>query len=223
MNMSGGFNPVSLVSQVALGVATGGTSLLMEAALSTVVSQIGQQVIGQLGQQLGLPQSVIGMAQGAFAGALGDEQGAAQDFEGVMQNVTSQFQSTPSDVGQFQQASDNFGSQLNQLAQAGMQATSDQSNDSAGFASGSGGAKGSIFMKIAIALGKLMDQKMTDMADTTDQIGQLGTVDNSNQSHLSELTGKLQGLTQEIGLLSNALTNTLKSLGDASATLARKG
>jgi len=220
--MSGGFNPVSLVSQVALGVATGGTSMLMEAALSTVVSQIGQQVIGQLGQQLGLPQSVVGLAQGAFAGALGDEQGAAQDFEGAIQSAISQFQASPSDVGQFQQASDNFASQLNQLAQAGYKSATDESNDAAGFASG-GGGKGSIFMKIAIALGKLMDQKMTDMADTTDQIGQLGTVDNSNQSHLSELTGKLQGLTQEIGLLSNALTNTLKSLGDASATLARKG
>jgi len=74
---------------------------------------------------------------------------------------------------------------------------------------------------IALLLVAGCSQKMTDMADTTDQIGQLGTVDNSNQSHLSELTGKLQGLTQEIGLLSNALTNTLKSLGDASATLAR--
>ena len=216
--MSGGFNPVSLVSQVALGVATGGSSLLLEAALSTVASQIGQQVIGQLGQQLGLPQSVIGLAQGAFAGALGDEAGASQDFEGAIQSAVSQFQSTPSETGQFQQASDDFGSQLNQLAQTGFQSASDQANGA-----DSSKAKGSIFMKIAIALGKLLDQKMTDMANTTDQIGQLGTVSNSNQSHLSELTGKLQGLTQEIGLLSNALTNTLKSLGDASATLARKG
>jgi hypothetical protein len=109
----------------------------------------------------------------------------------------------------------------------------------------SGGKGQSLLMRIAIALGKLLDQKMTEMADLTEQIGSQGT-QNANQlrtygkitekntarfeadktegqSKLGELTGRLQGLGQEVSMLSNALANTIKSIGEANTTLARKG
>lgn len=214
--MSGGFSPASLITQAALGVMTGGTSLLMETAMRTVVSAIGQQVIGQLGQEMGLPPSVVEMAQGAFAGAMGDMQGAEQGFQGAIQDVGSSFGGSPTEMGEAQSA----GQTLGNMMLDGMRQAANDSDDGNGV-KGSGTQGGSLLMKIAIALGKLMDQKMTDMANLTDQIGALGS-GSGNQSKLGELTGKLQGLSQETSLLSNALTNTIKTIGESNSTLARK-
>ena len=61
------------------------------------------------------------------------------------------------------------------------------------------------------------------MANKTDEIGNLGTIDNSNQSKMGQLTGELQGLSQETNMLSTALSNTIKAIGEAGSTLARKG
>lgn len=212
--MSGGFSPASLITQAALGVMTGGTSLLMETAMRTVVSAIGQQVIGQLGQEMGLPSSVIEMAQGAFAGAMGDMQGAEQGVQGAIQDVGSSFGGSPTEIGEAQSA----GQTLGNMMLDGIRQAANDSDDGNGVR-GSSGQGGSLLMKIAIALGRLMDQKMTDMANLTDQIGALGS---GNQSKLGELTGKLQGLSQETSLLSNALTNTIKTIGESNSTLARK-
>lgn len=64
---------------------------------------------------------------------------------------------------------------------------------------------------------------MGEMDSLTTQIGGLGTIDEKNQSKMGELTGKLQVLGQEVNLLSNAMTKSIKSIGEAGTTIARKG
>jgi hypothetical protein len=214
--MSGGFSPANLVTQAALGFMTGGSSLILETAMRTVVSAIGQQVIGQLGQEMGLPSGVIDMAQGAFAGAMGDVQGAQQGAQNAIEDFGSATGASPSEVGEAQSA----GQTLGNMMLDGIRQAANDSDDGNGV-KGSAGQGGSLLMKIAIALGQLMDKKMTDMANLTDQIGALGS-GSGNQSKLGELTGKLQGLSQETSLLSNALTNTIKTIGESNSTLARK-
>ena len=95
------------------------------------------------------------------------------------------------------------------------------SNNEDSQAGGSGGkGGGSLLIKIAMALGKLLDEKMSRMAGVTDQIGTAGG--DPNQSTLGQLTGELQGLSQEVSILSNAMTNTIKTIGEANSTNARK-
>ena len=89
-------------------------------------------------------------------------------------------------------------------------------NQSSGVASEGGG---SILMKIAVALGRAMDDKMEKMAEKSDAIGDLS---DSEQSKYGELTGELTALGQELKMLTEALNNTLKSIGEAGSSLARK-
>jgi hypothetical protein len=38
-----------------------------------------------------------------------------------------------------------------------------------------------------------------------------------------ELNARLQGLSQETNILGNAMTNSIKTIGESAATIARKG
>jgi hypothetical protein len=218
MSFLGGFNPVNLVSQVALTAATGGTSFMLQQALRAVVSNIGQQVIQQVGQQFGLPQGVIDLAQGGFAGAVGDIDGANRNYQEVIDDFAQASNASPFDQGTVQSSADQlrdamFRNAIDRLRNSGPEESQP----------GAGGKSGSVLMKIAIALGQLMDDKMNEMAGIADQIGDMGTIDNKNQSQLMELNARLQGLSQETNILGQAMTNSIKTIGEAAATIARKG
>jgi len=231
--MSGGFNPISMVAQVALAAATGGTSLIATMALQ-IAEQVAKQVIQQIGQQLGLPQAAISAALGAFDAASGNVSGAAQNFAGaaagaagglgsglesVLQNAASTFQMTPHEQAQLSKAADNMNhSMLEQGIQAVNQAAKDAKSD--GSSSNTKGA--SLLMKIALALGSVMDQKVKDMADKSDSIKGMGKIDGDNTSKYNSATAEMSALGQEIKIIGEALNNTLKSIGDAASSLARK-
>ncbi len=53
---------------------------MIQAALTQVISSIGQQVLQQVGQALNLPQSVIDLSIGAFAAATGNSAGTFQSI-----------------------------------------------------------------------------------------------------------------------------------------------
>jgi hypothetical protein len=83
--------------------------------------------------------------------------------------------------------------------------------------------KGSLLMKIAILLGMIADQKMSDMATKAEQIGKMGEIKGTNQAKFTQMNSELQALGQELGTISQATANVIKSIGEAGATLARKG
>jgi hypothetical protein len=87
-------------------------------------------------------------------------------------------------------------------------------------------------MRIAQALGEMMDNKMNAMASKGEELGSLGKNDSmkkdgsfnaEGQSQYGKVSGEMQALGQELSILSQALSNTLKSIGEGSSTLARKG
>jgi hypothetical protein len=218
------FNPLSLAKALItpqnLMLAMTGPAGWGAIATQTLLSTVGSQVIQQLGQQMGLPQSMISLAQSAFsqnfAGA-----GGALSLNQAVSGLAQQFNLSPSQQGNLQRASQDFANNLTSMFVDRLRGGGGEDDDSKAFASG-GKAGGSLLMKIAIALGKLLDKKMTEMANLTDEIGRLGS-GGDNQSKLGELTGKLQGLSQEVSMLSNALTNTIKTIGESNSTIARKG
>lgn len=87
-------------------------------------------------------------------------------------------------------------------------------------------------MKIARALGKLMDQKMDSLAAKGDQLGHVGGEKGmknkdggftaEGQSKFGQLSAEVQALSQEIGYLSQAIASSIKSIGEASPKVARK-
>lgn len=211
--MSGGLNPANLISQVALAAMTGGSSIIAQMAMQ-IATQVASQVIEQVGQQLGLPPAIIDMAQGAMYAAAGNAAGAAQEYgsaagglQSMVSDIAGQLQGSPSQQGELQREVEDI---VDQLVQS---ATSQSENTK--------GSKGDSFLvALAKALGKVLDDKMTKMKDLSEEMNQ---TDNSDKSKLGSLGGELSAVGQEVKILSEALNNSIKSLGEAQSTLARKG
>lgn len=83
--------------------------------------------------------------------------------------------------------------------------------------------KGSILMKLAMIMGMVADQKLGSMMDKAKQIGAMGEIKGSNQAKFTQRNAELQALGQEFNIVSQAMTNIIKTVGDAQAVIARKG
>jgi hypothetical protein len=78
-------------------------------------------------------------------------------------------------------------------------------------------------MRLAIILGMLADQKSDEMAKRAEALGQFGEVKGKNQGQYQQMTSELNALGQELNALIQAASNVIKTMGEASATMARKG
>lgn len=106
--------------------------------------------------------------------------------------------------------------------------------------SGGDGSKG-FLMAIAEALGEAADKKMNQMWDLSQQIkdqtdqntkfvDSLGSKPsqkealqaNNNQTKLGTLNSQFQAVTQELSILQNVISTSLKAIGEAQSTVARK-
>lgn len=209
-------NPATFM-QVGLGPA-GWASL----AVRMLASAIGQQVIQQVGQRLGLPQGVINMAQNSFAAMTGS-QGGPLTIAGAISTLADRFNLNPAQQGQlFRQANTAFDN-INRIIENGLKRQASQA--------GGDEEGGSILMKIARVLGKLMDQKMDNLAAKADALGRVGSqgqytkdgnFNAAGQSQFGKLSAEVQALSQEIGYLAQAISQTIKGIGEANATVARK-
>ena len=197
-------NPMTL-AQLAMGPA-GWASIAMKA----LTSAVAQQAIQMVGQQLGLPQQAINMAQSAFSAASGGQNLGNNPIDSAVSSLAEQFQLSPREQGDLTRTADNAARRL-----------SDSMLESEEFQSAKSGGKGSIFMQIAVALGKLADKKMGEMAGLANDIG--GIKDGKNANMVTQKTGEMQAKGQEFGLLSNAMSNAVKSIGEGMTQLARKG
>jgi hypothetical protein len=220
---------------VGIGISTGGAGLALESALGA----IGSSVISQVGVQLGLNSGAINLAQDAFSGAFG----GSADFGGALESMGASAMEQGQFSGQIDAIANLITSDLIQnLQNSQSQSTGsgdDGSSNSVG-ASGSVGAGGvgaagvgasglssadsgsnNFLVALATALGEALDQKLDDMANLSNQIGNVGT-GASSQSQLGKLTGQLQAVGQEVSMLSSALTNSLQSIGQGLSSLAKK-
>ena len=197
-------NPLSL-AQLAMGPA-GWASL----AARTLMSAIGQQVIQQLGEKLGLPQSTIDMAQGAFCAATGDKAGVRQNLQEAIGGFAETFNASPAEEGAANRdVNDAIDRMVSQMA--------DGEDAKAARAGGKGGKAGSSgqswLMALAEALGEKLDKMAGEMSSMADKI-----TDKS-----PSLTAKFGAKSQEFGILMNAATNAIKTVGEGLSNSARKG
>lgn len=195
--MFGGLNPVSLLATSMFGPVGG-----IVAQLATqVMSQFGQQLIQNIGQQMGLPQSAIDMAQGAFAGSLGDVQGSAMNLDEALQAFGEETGASPADIGEAQR---NLQDLLRDIADRA--AESDEAKEAK-----HGGRGGSWLRALAEILGTKLDAK----ADELSSLAQKAKDDPSTSMDFSTAS-------QEFNILSNAATTSIKSIGEALSNIARK-
>ena len=92
--------------------------------------------------------------------------------------------------------------------------------DGAAAVSSTGGAEGgmSLLMRIAVALGSAIDEKMKEMDKLA---GELEGLSGEDEGYGAK-TAKMSALGQEMKMVSEALNNTLKSIGESASSLARK-
>lgn len=198
MGILGGINPISSVASLALG-GVGGL------ASRNLVSAFGQNLIGKLGEAIGLPQPMIDAAQGAFAAASGDARGAITNaFEAGQgfAEAAGRGLSEAADFGRkFEEAITSIAAEM-----AGGQEAKDAK---------SGGKGGSWLMAMAKALGEKADKLADQMQDMADKMKSSG----SKPSDSLEFSAK----SQEFSLFMNTANNALKTAGESLTTAARKG
>lgn len=216
--MSGGFNPISMISQVALAAVTGGGSIIAQLAMQ-VAMQVAKEVIQQVGQQLGLPQPMIDAAQGAFDMATGNPAGAAQEFQqaaggavGLIGQIGNMFNASPAEVGKAQQDVDKAKQQLiRNLVEQGQ--GQDEEGNSRGGGRAAQGAGGSWLMAIAKALANQVQS----------QADKLERKMNSTDWDKAGQAAEFQAYSQQFSLVMNTATNAIKTIGESLTAMARKG
>lgn len=200
--MSGSFNPINLVSTVALTAVTGGGSLYAQLAMQ-VVSSMGSEVLSRL-------SDLTGQGQGGFQDAisgLGSFSGAGQQTDPfqAIENLGQATGASPSDIGQAQRDADET---INDVVRQCL----DQSRE-AQESSGTGSSRGKGWLRaMAEALGQKLDQAAHEMQDLADKI---------NKKDPSTSVD-FQVSSQEFNNLMNATTTAIKSIGEGMSNAARK-
>lgn len=217
-------NPMSLM-QLAMGPA-GWASL----AMKTIGSQIAMNLIQRLGQQMGLPQPMIDLAQASFASASGQPGLARQNIGEAVRGFASQMDLRPSEAGQLERelmsTSDKSLSNLTEIANGFKKKGSIGSEEEEG--------SGSWLVAFAKAMGKVMDRKAAQLQEKAQSVSDLAGLEvkkdktgltgesQQNQNKLSSESTLLQAYAQELSMISNAATNVIKTVGEAQTAIARK-
>jgi hypothetical protein len=231
-------NPLSL-----LALASGPVGLLAN-LFKDLFASIGAQLINQIGQMLGLPMSTISQALDIFGGQIGKPNGFFNNSgqSGVRQavdNIQRQTGLSNYDSGQlFNSSQFSISSMIDAIkskieeALAGAKGKGKDGKGAQTNVAAELDIKGGFLVALALALGQVMDRKSDDIVKLAKQINDDGQAtvgtevksgDTSRASRLQQQTSLLQGLSQELNTLSQALANALKSIGEGQQTVARKG
>lgn len=211
MNIFGSFNPLSSltslasIAQLAMGPA-GWASL----AARTLMSAIGQQVIQQLGQRLGLPQMAIDLAQSQFASNVGDNRGARLNLREALDQIGQNL--TPAQQGELGRVANNG---VDQILENVLQNAIDGNNSVGDAVNTRANAKGKAGQSWLERLADVMSQAIED------KMGDLEKLAKTAKNGASE-TNQFQVASQEFSLLMNTTTTAIKAIGEALGNMARK-
>ncbi|MGH1422972.1 MAG: hypothetical protein ACRBEQ_14260 [Hyphomonas sp.] len=248
MFMTGGSSAL-LTGAIQQGIMQFGGQAMAQALGKELVSMVGQELIQKLGTEMGLPQSMIDAAQAAFCKECGDMQGYQRNhleagtigmgngltkFEQMsskvfLQHILNGFDASPAQRGNAERAFGEYYDGVSDIINQLLKKRTDESRASS--ASGGPNTDGkSLLVAIAIALGSVVDEKMFAMKDKTEELGNLDTAKDKEdvagqqefQKAYGQLTGEISALGQELKMVSEAMSSTIKSIGEASSTLARK-
>lgn len=199
------FNPVTAMTQLAMGPA-GWASL----AVQLLGSAIGKQVIQQLGQQFGLPQGMINMAQNAFAAGTGTIGGPATIAEAVSQ-LGQAFNLSPAEQGELQRSAEQDSREMFEKLSDAFKSGKDMAE-----AKKAASGKRSWLQVIADSMAEALDKKVEDMDKMAKALDKQG----SNKS--VKASTDLQVAGQEFSYLMNASSTVIKTIGEGLSSMARK-
>lgn len=190
-------NPSSL-AMIAMG--PGGWAGL---AAKTLMSAVGQQIIQQLGEKLGLPQSTIDLAQGAFCASIGDTRGATRNLGEVVSEIAERTGASPFEAASAErEMTDVIDKMSTNLAES----------REAKEAKSSGGR--SWLMAIAESLGETSDKLAKEMDGMSKTLGE---GENKSSQNL-----KFGAKSQEFSQFFSSANTVIKTLGEALSQGARK-
>ena len=184
-------NPVSLITTARFGPAGG----LFAQLAQQVVSQFGQQLLGQIGQGMGLPQSAIDLAQSSYSAANGDMPGTAENLMDAVDQLGQASGASPAEIGDAQGAIQKL---LNQQATDAIE--SDEAKEAK-----AGGRGGGWLRALARALGEAADKTAKKL-------------DNATPSQSAEYAADAQAFS----MLMNSINTAIKAIGEALSSIARK-
>jgi hypothetical protein len=199
MNMLGGIlkslvNPANLAM---LAMGPGGIAAML---VKTIGSQIAMSVIQQVGEKLGLPPSIINMAQAGFAAATGQPGLAQQNMGQAIGDLAKGLNLSPMQTGQLQRDVNDTQKDISNTIK-NFRLDNDESDSS-----------GSWVMALVKALGPKLDELA----------GKMKTLAGQSKDSPSK-ANEFQAVSQEFNLLMTSLTGAIKTIGEAQATAARKG
>lgn len=202
-------NPISLM-QIAMGPA-GWASL----AMRTIGSQIAMNAIQQLGERLGMPQTMIDFVQASAATQMGMPGLARREIGEVISGLSDQFNLSPRDSANLERAArfdiNDFMRQIERAVERG---------EAQGGGRTRRGGRGSILEVIAEAMIRAMNSKVGEMQDLAAQMDRVKH--KKGKSDSVEINTKLTVATQEFSMMMNATSNMIKTIGDALSAMARR-
>lgn len=202
------------IAQLGLAAMTGGSSLFLSTALKTMGSQIAMNVLQRLGQEMGLPQPMIDLAQASFAMQTGQPGLARQNIGEAVRGLGEQFGLSPMERGELERAAnDDTNNMFEKLADAFK--SGKEMAEARRSRGGSRGA-GSWLQAIADSMAKVLDQKIQDMDKMAKALDKQG----SNKSVKSSTDLQVAG--QEFSYLMNSSSTVIKTIGEGLAGMARK-
>ena len=183
------------------------------------VRAVASELVGFAARELGVPNMLASALQssglpglgGGIAGALIGQGMSPRAAAGIERSVRSAVRDSQQEVRDFLK---------DQLAELNR---NNEKRRAKGEIDRIANGKGSILMKLAMIMGMVADQKLEGMMSKARDIGAMGEIDGKNQAKFTQANAELQALSQEFGIVSQAMTNVIKTTGEAQATIARKG
>lgn len=193
-------NPVNL-AQLAMGPA-GWASFVVR----TMATAIGKELIQSLGQQLGVPQNFIDLAKNGLGAATGSL-GGPDTINGAVRDIAQRMGLSPAEQG-------NLGRQMREVLNdliSKIGESEEFKEAKAGGKGAKGGAQGWLR-----AMASVLGEKLNVLAKEINSLaGQI-------TKETPDKTALFGAATQEFGILMNATSNGIKTIGEGLANTARK-
>lgn len=193
-------NPVNL-AQFAMG--PGAITVI---AARTMGSAIAQQAIQIVGQQLGVPQAMIRLAQQGLSASMGTV-GGPNNIRDAVGQVADQLNLSPSATGRMTREATKV---LNDLVSK--MSESEEFKEAKASKGAKGGAGGGWLRAMAQTLGDKLNALAKEVNDLAGEISK----------DTPDKTALFGAATQEFGILMNATSNGIKTIGEGLANTSRK-
>jgi hypothetical protein len=217
LDFGSAFNPLSELTSalnIGLAVETGGMSLVVEQAMKQAAGEVISNSLSGALNELGITgsqnQFLTDICKSSFDVASGNVSGLSQDVLSLANDFVEaayQHGGLATATQQLQQTMSDF---LTKSAQ--------QDDSGANGASGRRGGSESWLIALAEAMGHQLGAKAQELSNLSTRLqNESSNADNYNSDIL-----KLQGVSQEFGLMSSAFNTVIKAVGEGLSNLARK-